>query len=199
MPKQVTFLDTSLPNYADLAKALVSQGWTGVRSTSGNRFQIQVKYAYYLANTLAASHGVNASALGPSDLAAIWEQAGKEASRFEMYVKDESNNGNVEMSNSSISPSEEFATAEDVERMQPHYQDIEDILAGLSGLSFGGKKRRGHKKTARKSKKSRSHKKAHRKANRKANRKTSRKTYRKDKKSKKGGKRSQKTRRNKRN
>ena len=184
MPKQVTFLDTSLPNYADLAKALDSQGWTGVRSTSGNRFQIQVKYAYYLANTLAAERGINASALGPSDLSAIWQRAGSEAGRFEMYVKDDSSSAMEMNNNNAMAPSEEFATAEDVERMQPHYQDIEDILAGLGGLSFGGKKRRGHKKT-------RSHK--------KANRKTSRKTYRKDKKSKKGGKRSQKTRRNKRN
>lgn len=181
MTKQVTFLDTSLPKYADLSKELVSQGWTAVRSTSGNRFQIQVKYAYYLANTLAAERGINASALPPADLAAIWQRAGSEAGRFEMYVKDDSSSPMEMNNNNAMAPSEEFASAEDVERMQPHYQDIEDILAGLGGLSFGGKKRRAH---------------------RKVHRKTSRKTYRKDKKSKKGGKRStcgkrnRKTRRN---
>jgi hypothetical protein len=185
MVKEVTFLDTSLPNYADLSKALVSQGWTGVRSTSGNRFQIQVKYAYYLANNLAAHRGTSASALSPADLAAIWSQAGTEAPRFEMYVK-ESGTSPMEMNNN-IAASEEFASAENVERMQPHYQDIEDILAGLGGLSFGGKmykKHRGYKK-------SRGHKKTHKKS------RSHRKTARKNKKSKRGG--YKKTRRNKRN
>lgn len=179
MRKEVTFLDNTLPNYGNLSRALVADGWKAVRSTSGNRLQIQVKYAYYLAETLAAKHGISTSALSPADLAAIWQRAGSETSRFEMYTKDVANN-NTAMQMNNIEAGEEFASEENVERMQPHYQNIEDILADLGALSFGGKKNRSH-------------------MTRKTHRKAHRKTLNKNKNKKGGYKKTHRNKKNRRN
>lgn len=134
MSTEVTFLDVKSSNYGELAKVLREQGYSAVRSTSGNRMAIQVKYAYFLANKLAKEKGLkNASQLGPSDLQAIWQEAGKEATHFEMYMKKTGsaknamriNNGNT------IAAVEMFASNEDVEKMQPFYVEIEDIISKI--------------------------------------------------------------------
>lgn len=161
MVKEVTFLDTRIPGYTTASKGLVGQGWKAVRNTSSNRFAIQVKYAYYLADKRAAELGLNsASKLNPTELSNIWKKAGDETNNYEMYVRNAPDSSQMNINNNSTSMPvvEEFATADAVERMQPDYIDIDDILAGLGSLSLGGKRRKYSK-----SKKNVRHTKKHRK------------------------------------
>lgn len=165
-----TFLDTTLPDYAARAAALSKDGWTSVRSTAANRRTILLKYYEYLVNTNAKMAGIHPSTLTPQQLQPVWEKANAEFAKYEMYVKDQAvvANTNTEMGDVSapVMVDQVFASTNDIERMQPGYVDIDDILAGLSGLKFGGKRKtRKHHSKKRKYTKHRSHRRRHTKRN----------------------------------
>lgn len=144
MSSIATFLDTTLHNYVEQSKALTSQGWKAVRNTQSNRRTILLKYYEYLVNTNAKIAGINPAMLTPQQLQPVWEKANTEYGKYEMYVKSQavvSNNNAMGGDGAPAMMAEEvFASANDVERMQPGYIDIDDLLAGFSKMSFGGKR-----------------------------------------------------------
>lgn len=178
MPQIATFLDTTIPNSASASRVLESQGWKRVPYTKGNRRTIMFKYYEYLVNTDTKMKGINPSTLTPQQLQPYWEKANIEYEKYDMYTKNQASmNEDNEMGG--VAPAfveEHFATNEEVEKMQPGYINIDDLLSAFSGLKFGGKRRKHtkrrhtkHKKhtkrsTKRSSKRSKTHKrKSHRK------------------------------------
>ena len=162
MSQIATFLDTKHPDYGKQSEQLRLNGWKNVPNTKGNRGIIFVKYRNYLADLDAKSKSKRASNLQPAELFAIHDQALKEYEKYEMYVK---NTGNVNMGAAGgHGVVEVFASNDDVERMQPGYVDIDDILAGFGRMGLGngaaagnenenenmaGGRRRTHKKSHR--------------------------------------------------
>ena len=171
MPQIATFVDTSLPKFADTTRALIKDGWKKVPNTAENRRTILLKYYEYLVNTNAKLAGISPSSLTPAQLEPVWAKANAEYERYEMYVKNtvvvvaDVEMGGIAAGAPAIAVEEVFASPNDVERMQPGYVDIDDILSGLSSMSLGGGKRRRHRSTKR------HHKKTHK-------RHTKRKTHR---------------------
>ena len=165
MPQIATFVDTSLPKFADTTRALIKDGWKKVPNTAGNRRTILLKYYAYLVNTNAKLAGISPSSLTPTQLEPVWAKAKAEYERYEMYVKNtvvvvaDVEMGGVAADVPAIAVEEVFASPNDVERMQPGYVDIDDILSGLSRMSLGGGKHRRHHSTKRHHKKT--HKKHH--------------------------------------
>jgi hypothetical protein len=148
MPPIATFVDTSLPNFGTTVSALVADGWKKVQNTAGSRRTILLKYYEYLVNTNARLAGINPAMLTPAQLAPVWETANRDYAKYEMYVKNTVQMEDVEMGGVGAAagappmPVEEaFASANDVERMQPGYVDIDDLLAGFGRMGLGGGKR----------------------------------------------------------
>ena len=139
-----TFLDTTSSEYASASKALVTQGWKAVRNTTSNRKTILMKYYEYLVNTNAKMAGINPSLLTPQQLQPVWERANVEYSKYEMYIKNQAVvESNVEMGAANapqVLAEEVFITNE--QRIDLAYEDINDLLSAMSGLKFGGKRRR---------------------------------------------------------
>jgi hypothetical protein len=139
-----TFLDTTSTEYTSASKALITQGWKAVRNTTSNRKTIMLKYYEYLVNTNAKLAGINPSMLTPAQLQPVWERANAEFIKYEMYVKDQATvTSNVEMGSASapqVATEEVFITNE--QRIDLAYEDINDLLSAMSGLKFGGKRRR---------------------------------------------------------
>lgn len=167
-----TFLDTTLPDYASRSRALVADGWKKVPNTKGNRRTIQLKYYEYLVNTNAMAAGLNVRMLTPAQLQPVWEKAAAEYNNYEMYAKPQVSvapGAGMDMDEEAPPVEEHFATVNDVERIQPGYVDIDDILAGMERMGFGGGKRhhkKSHKKThKRKTHKSKTHKRRHHRRN----------------------------------
>ena len=152
MPQIATFVDTSLPKFADTTRALIKDGWKKVPNTAENRRTILLKYYEYLVNTNAKLAGISPSSLTPAQLEPVWAKAkaNAEYKRYEMYVKNtvvvvaDVEMGGIAAGAPAIAVEEVFASPNDVERMQPGYVDIDDILSGLSRMSLGGGKRRRH-------------------------------------------------------
>jgi hypothetical protein len=154
MPQLATFLDTTLPEYSNASRALTVDGWKKVHNTKGNRRNILLKYYEYLVNTNAKLAGLNVGKLTPTQLEPVWTKANAEYEKYEMYIKDNGivvNDDNTEMNgtNTLSAPTlvvESFASVNDVERMQPGYVDIDDLLSGFGQMGFSGGKRRKHRK-----------------------------------------------------
>lgn len=170
MSSIATFLDTTLPNYADQSRLLTSQGWKAVRNTQSNRKIILLKYYEYLVNTNAKIAGINPSMLTPAQLQPVWEKASSEYGKYEMYIKNQAivanNNSAMGGVGAPAMMPEVFASANDVERMQPGYIDIDDLLAAFGKMSFGGKRSIRKHSTKKRHTKKRSTKK-HRKSSKK--------------------------------
>ena len=148
MSQIATFVDTTLPNFVAATRALVADGWKKVPNTAGNRRTILNKYYAYLVNTNAKIAGINPAHLTPAQLAPVWETANRDYAKYEMYVKNTVQMEDVEMGGVGAAagappmPVEEvFASPNDVERMQPGYLDIDDLLAGFGRMGLGGGKR----------------------------------------------------------
>ena len=166
MPQIATFVDTTLPNFGPAIRALVADGWKKVPNTAGNRRTILLKYYEYLVNTNARLAGISPASLTPAQLAPVWEVANRDYTKYEMYVKNTVQMEDVEMGGVGAAagappmPVEEhFASVNDVERMQPGYVDIDDLLAGFGRMGLGGGKRHRKHRTKRHYKKS--HKRRH--------------------------------------
>ena len=104
--------------------------------------------------------GLNVSKLTPAQLAPVWEKANAEYTNYEMYVKNVVHVSAAMNMNENEAPmpvEEVFASVNDVERMQPGYVDIDDLLAGFGKMGLGGGKRRRHRTKKHK----KSHKKSH--------------------------------------
>lgn len=152
MPVIATFLDTTLPDYASKSKELLKAGYKKVPRTRSNRKTIQYKYYEYLVNTYA---GVNASLQTPEQLKEVWDEATSESEKYEMYIQTQAAVNAMNLNNSMGAPpivEESFASSENVERMQPGYVDIDDILAGFGKMELGGGKRKTRKHKTRKHK-----------------------------------------------
>ena len=179
MPQIATFVDTTLPTFGPATRELITDGWKKVPSTKANRKNILIKYYEYLVNTNAKLAGISPSSLTPAQLEPVWAKANAEYERYEMYVKNTVQMEDVEMGGVGAAagappmPVEEvFASPNEVERMQPGYIDIDDLLAGFGRMGLGGGKRRIHTK--------KHHTKKHhtKKHNTKKHNKSSRKTRR---------------------
>jgi hypothetical protein len=158
-----TFLDTTLPDYVSRSRALVADGWKKVPNTKGNRKNIHLKYYEYLVNTNAKIAGLNVRMLTPAQLQLVWEKATAEFNKYEMYVKPQvvvAPGAGMNMEEEAPPVEEHFATENDVARMQPGYVDIDDILAGMERMGFGGGKRH-HKKSHKRTHKRRHTKRRH--------------------------------------
>jgi hypothetical protein len=159
MPEIATFVDTTLPTFVAASKALVADGWKKVPNTAGNRRTILLKYYEYLVNTNAKMAGLNVRSLTPAQLEPVWAKATAEYSKYEMYVKNVVHVSAAMNMNDDEAPmpvEESFASVNDVERMQPGYVDIDDLLAGFGKMGLGGGRRRHRTKKYKKS-----HKKSH--------------------------------------
>jgi hypothetical protein len=144
MPPIATFVDTSLPNFGTTVSALVADGWKKVQNTAGNRRTILLKYYEYLVNTNARLAGINPAMLTPAQLAPVWETANRDYAKYEMYVKPQvivAPGAGMDMDDGAPPVEEVFASPNDVERMQPGYVDIDDLLAGFGRMGLGGGKR----------------------------------------------------------
>lgn len=145
MPQIATFIDTTLPNFVGAARALVADGWKKVPNTAGNRRTILFKYYEYLVNTNAKMAGLNVRMIRPEQLQSAWEKAAAEYGKYEMYVKSQvavAPGAGMNLEADAPPPVEEaFASVNDVERMQPGYVDIDDLLAGFGRMGLGGGKR----------------------------------------------------------
>lgn len=149
-----TFLDSTLPDYVSRSTALNEAGWKKVPNTKGNRKTIQLKYYEYLVNTNAAAAGLNVRLLTPQQLQPVWDMASRDYNKYEMYVKPQATvapGAGMALNEEAPPVEEHFASVNAVERMQPGYVNIDDILAGMGRLGLGGGKRRHtkHRKTHR--------------------------------------------------
>lgn len=153
MPQIATFLDTSRQNIGPAAHALLADGWNKIPNTKANRKNILLKYYEYLVNTNAKLAGINPASLTPAQLQPVWEMANRDFNKYDMYVKNVIQVSAAMAMNDDEAPpviEEAFASVNDVERMQPGYVDIDDLLAGFGKMSFGGKRRRHTKKSHKK-------------------------------------------------
>ena len=139
MVQIATFLDTTLPKaeYGAAAKALRENGWTAVRNTAANRQNIFLKYYQYLVNLKAPGQG---HLLTPAQLEPIYAQAQAEYGKYEMFVKDAPDAAHVMAPVAAVE--EVFATAAEVDAMQPMFVEMEQLMALMGGLKMGGKKRK---------------------------------------------------------
>lgn len=171
MPQIATFLDTSRQNIGPGAQALVADGWQKVPNTKANRKNLLLKYYEYLVNTNAKLAGINPASLTPAQLAPVWEMANRDFNKYDMYVKNVIQVSAAMTINENEAPpviEEAFASVNDVERMQPGYVDIDDLLAGFGRMGLGGGKRRRH--TRKHHTKKRKHTRKHHKSSRKTRR-----------------------------
>lgn len=175
MPQIATFVYTKDARFPMTIKALIADGWTKIPYTTGNRRIILMKYYEYLVNTNAKLAGINPSLLTPAQLAPVWENANTEYVNYEMYVKNTAvvaNDMDMDVSDSPPVFEEIFASVNNIQRMQPGYVDIDDLLAGFGRIGFGGGKRRKHSMKHRKMK-------SYTKKNRRTKHHKSRRNYKK--------------------
>lgn len=131
MPKKTTtkteveFLNTRLPQYPDAVKALKNAGFASKRMTKGTRKEILEAYFRYLVTTKAMELG---RSLSPKELEELDTKAKDSVEYYEMYIKQTKVPIMEVQENIAMNLPEEFATEENVEKMQNNYQ----MFANLS-------------------------------------------------------------------
>jgi len=121
----VEFIDMRLPQYANAVRALRNSGFTSKRMTTGTRREITNAYYKYLVAQKSMELGRQ---LMPRELEELHRIAGDNIEYYEMYTKQTRVPVTSEMEeNVEVNLPEEFATNEEVERMQNNYAMMSNL------------------------------------------------------------------------
>jgi hypothetical protein len=121
----VEFVDMRLPQYANAVRALRNSGFVSKRMTSGTRREITNTYYNYLVAQKSMELGRQ---LMPRELEELHRQASDNIEYYEMYIKQTRVPVSGEMEeNVEVNLPEEFATEEEVERMQNNYAMMSNL------------------------------------------------------------------------
>jgi len=121
----IEFVNMRLPQYKNAVKSLKNAGYSSTRMTKGTRKTILENYYKFLVNMKTAELG---HPLTPKELEEVYKHAEGDIEYYEMYVRQRK----VPMSemvqeNINLNLPEEFATEENVEKMQNDYAMIHNL------------------------------------------------------------------------
>jgi hypothetical protein len=122
---EIEFLNTRLPHYYEAVKILQSKGFKSRTKTSGTRKEILDSYYKYLVNIKAAELG--GRSLTPVELDELYKVAKDNVEHYEMYTKQTKVPITEMEENMEMNLPEEFATFENVEKMQNNYQMMHNL------------------------------------------------------------------------
>ncbi len=122
---EIEFLNTRLPHYREAIKTLQNKGFKPRVKTSGARKEILDSYYKYLVNIKAAELGYRP--LTPVELDELYKVAKDNIQHYEMYTKQTKVPITEMKENMEMNLPEEFATFENVEKMQNNYQMMHNL------------------------------------------------------------------------
>ena len=123
--KNIEFVNMRQPQYKNAVKALKNAGYSSTRLTKGTRKTILDNYYKFLVNMKSSEMG---RPLTPKELEEVYTHAEENIEYYEMYVRQQKVPiTNIIQENINVNLPEEFATEEDVEKMQNNYAMMSNL------------------------------------------------------------------------
>ncbi len=125
----VEFVDMRLPQYANAVKYLKNSGYISKRMTKGTRKEITDAYFKFLVTKKSME---TTKPLMPKELEELYKQASNDVEYYEMYTKQTKVPVTEMEENIEFNLPENFATNENVEKMQNDYTMMSNLVNRMS-------------------------------------------------------------------